>query len=216
MNTVYDNDYHVRTKDEPQLYNDWLITDDDVREEALYIVEKLKDKLLYPDKDIKVPYIDKNMVHYIAIELIEDGSFTVDYIYDFICEHWSRIENGKALGVLANYLEQCHYYEKNIRATLKRRLKKQADNKGYITIYRGFNGHNREDGNSFTLSLNKAIWFARRYNTEVCYVNTYKIHIDSVLAFITNKNEAEIIANPDCLILLETKNDFWRKKRSEK
>ena len=206
MNTPIENRYHIRLEHEPQLFTKWAITEDKKRSDALYIVSKLKDELLYPDKDIRVPYIDKAMIVPVVIELIEDGSFTVDYIYDFICKKWSRIENGRDLGILADYLEQCHWYEKDITNTLIRRLKKQTDNKGYITIYRGYNDYSRENGNSYTLSLDKAIWFSRRFakESEVCYVKKYKIHITDVLAFITNRNEAEIVANHNNVILLET------------
>lgn len=204
MISMTEKHYHIRTKYEPQLYNDWEIADISDKEEALYIVSKLKDELLYPDKGILAPHIYKTKVVPVVIEMINDGDFTVECIYDFICYYWSSIENGRDLGILADYLEQCHWYEKDIKTTLKRRLKKQADNKGYITIYRGFSDHNREEGNSYTLSLDKAIWFSRRFAKEVSYVKKYKIHISHVLAFITNRNEAEIVADPYDVILLET------------
>jgi hypothetical protein len=82
------------------------------------------------------------------------------------------------------------------------------DSEGYITIYRGFNDYSREDGNSYTLSKEKAIWFAKRFSEDVCYVNKYKLHITDVLAFITNRGEAEIVAMPDDVILLETITDY--------
>jgi hypothetical protein len=208
MTTINEKRYHIRTKYEPQLYNDWEITDISDKEEAQYIVSKLKDELLYPDKGIYVPYIDKQMIVCVAIELINDGSFTTDYIYDFICEHWSSVENGRDLGILADYLYQCCNWDPGIGCTLAERLMNQLDNEGYMTIYRGYNEYSREDGNSYTLSKDKAIWFANRFSDNG-YVNKYKIHIYDVLAFITNRGEAEIIAMPNDVILLE--NDFWRK-----
>ena len=157
-------------------------------------------------------YIDKDMVVPVLERMLEERNFSDKYLYDYICDHWCRIENGYDLETLAEYL--CCYKSYDDYKTLKKRLKKQIDDKGYITIYRGFNDYSREDGNSYTLSLDKAIWFSRRFAEEVSYVNTYKIHIYDVLAFITDRNEAEIVAMPDDVILLETiktKNDFCAK-----
>ena len=105
-----ENHYHVRTKYELQLYNDWEIADISDKEEAQYIVSKLKDELLFPDKGIRAPHIYKTKVIFVVIEMVNDGSFTAECIYDFICEHWSSIESGQDLGILADYLQQCHNY----------------------------------------------------------------------------------------------------------
>ena len=139
-------------------------------------------------------------------EMIDKGEFSNKYLYDFICEYWSSIEDGNDLETLAYYLFECRYslscrYE--ITKQLKKQLKKQINAHGYITVYRGFNKYSREDGNSFTLSKDKAIWFSKRFGDEG-YVNKYEIHIDNVIAFITDRNEAEIIADPDDVILLAT------------
>ena len=83
-------------------------------------------------------------------------------------------------------------------------LKKQIDSDGYITIYRGFNKYSRENGNSFTLSKKVAIKFSNRWGEDEGYVNKYQIHIDDVVAFITDRTEAEIVADPDDVIFLET------------
>jgi hypothetical protein len=133
-----------------------------------------------------------------------DNAFSDKYRYDFICEHWISIEDGRILEELAWHLQQL--INRTTEKQLKKRLAKQTDKDGYITIYRGFNDRSREDGNSYTLSRNVAIWFSRRFAKEsgASYVNTYKIHIDDVLAFITGRNEAEIIAMPEDVILLET------------
>lgn len=147
-------------------------------------------------------YIDKQMVVPVLERMLKERDFSNKYIYDYICEHWSKIENGYDLELLAD----CLYWKKtyNEYKVLRKQLKKQMDEDGYITVYRGFNDYSREDGNSYTLSKEKAIWFAKRFSKDVCYVNKYKIHIDDVLAFITNRGEAEIVAMPDDVILLET------------
>jgi hypothetical protein len=151
-------------------------------------------------------HIYKGIVAHVLKRMLEERDFSDKYMYDFICEHWSSIENGDHLEYLAYYLEEFRYglYGWLIEKQLRKQLKKQIDKDGYITIYRGFNDYSREDGNSYTLSRNVAIWYSMRFAEEISYVNTYKIHIDDVLAFITDRNEAEIIASPDAVILLET------------
>lgn len=151
-------------------------------------------------------YIDKQMVVPVLERMLNERDFSNKYIYDYICEHWSKIENGYDLELLADYLFWNKTY--NEYKVLKKRLAKQMDKKGYITIYRGFNDYSREDGNSYTLSKEKAIWFSKRFSKDVCYVNKYKIHITDVIAFITNRSEAEIVAFPDDVILLETITDY--------
>lgn len=168
-----------------------------------YIVSKIKEEL--QGKDADVPYIQRSMVLPVLEELCYDDYFSDEYIYNYIYENWSFVENGCDLKQIAEYLYDYRYGDcsDKIQKQLKKRLKKQTDKDGYITIYRGFNGRNREDGNSYTLSKEKAIWFANRFRKE-SYVNKYKIHIRDVLAFITDRNEAEIVALPEDVILLET------------
>lgn len=140
-------------------------------------------------------------------EMLEEESYSPKELYDFISEHWCKVEDGDDLEKLFYYLYDCRFvssYRCEIREQLKRQLKKQMDAKGYITIYRGFNEYSREDGNSFTLSKDVAIRFSNRWGEDKGYVNKYKIHINRVMAFITDRNEAEIIADPDDVILLGT------------
>ena len=168
------------------------------------IVSRLKQRL--QGLDVSEPWIHDHMVLPIVEEMNcdIDNAFSDKYRYDFICEHWISIEDGRILEELAWHLQQL--INRTTEKQLKKRLAKQTDKDGYITIYRGFNDRSREDGNSYTLSRNVAIWFSRRFAKEsgASYVNTYKIHIDNVLAFITGRNEAEIIAMPEDVILLET------------
>ena len=173
-----------------------------------YVVSKIKAKL--QGEDVYVPYIEKHTVLPIVKEMYcdEDRFFSDKYRYDFICKHWSRLEDGYVLEKLAWYMYQYRFSgfrdSDNITAQLKRQLKKQMDKDGYIIVYRGFNDYTNEEGHSYTLSRNVAIWFSRRFSEEISYVNTYKIHVEDVMAFITNRGEAEIIASPDAVILLET------------
>jgi hypothetical protein len=174
-----------------------------------YIVSKMKEQS--KDENVDVPYIIRQMVLPVLEELCYDDYFSDEYVYNYICENWSFVENGYDLGKIAEYLYEYRYGDcsRDIAKLLKKQLKKQIDTDGYLTIYRGFNYTTRPDGNSFTLSKAKAIWFANRYASmgkEKGYVNKYKIHISDVLAFITDRGEAEIVAWPDDVILLEQIN----------
>lgn len=174
-----------------------------------YIVSKMKEEL--QGKDAYVPYLTRQMILPVLEEMHYDGYFSDEYVYNYICDNWSFVENGYDLGQIAEYLYEYRYGDcsRDITKLLKKQLKKQIDTDGYLTIFRGFNHMSREDGNSFTLSKAKAIWFANRYASmgkEKGYVNKYKIHISDVLAFITDRKEAEIVAWPDDVILLEQIN----------
>ena len=152
-------------------------------------------------------HIYKGIVAHVFHRMITERNFSNKYLYDFICKYWSDIENGDHLDYLAYYLEQLRYGFCNydIENQLRKQLNKQIDDEGYITIYRGFNKYSREEGNSYTLSKDKAIWFSRRFSkeNEAGHVNKYKIHIDNVLAFITDRGEAEIVAMPYDVISIE-------------
>ncbi len=173
-----------------------------------YIVSKIKEQI--QGHDVYVPYIQRHMVWPIIEEMLcdKDEIFTDRHMYDFICEYWDWVEDGNHYAKMADVLSELRYgYEESvIDKQLKKRLVKQIDKDGYITIYRGYNSTSRENGNSYTLSRDVAIWFANRFKTNVRYVNTYRIHIDNVLAFITKRKEAEIVALPEDVILLETIN----------
>lgn len=188
---------------------EYIITDDASYEE--YHRAMLQNMIDEVDlDDLENTHVYKGIVVHVLQRMLEERDFSDKYLYDFICEYWSSIENGEHLEYLAYYLEQLRYgfCSYSIEKQLRKQLKKQIDKDGYITVYRGFNDYSREDGNSYTLSRNIAIWYSMRFSENVCYVNKYKIHIEDVLAFITDRNEAEIVASPDAVILLETITDY--------
>lgn len=200
---IYEFQGQMYTKEQYEMILDrWGLRD------ASYIVSKIKEKL--QGLNVRVPYIEKHMILPIVEEMYcnEDGFFSDKHRYDFICKHWSSLEDGYVLERLAFYMEQYRYNDFRtsdiITRQLKRQLKKQMDKDGYITIYRGFHDNTREEGNSYTLSRNVAIWYSRRFSKKISHVNKYRIHIEDVMAFITNRGEAEIVACPECVELLET------------
>lgn len=67
-----------------------------------------------------------------------------------------------------------------------------------ITVFKGFSDdyHWTEDF-SFTLSLKTAKFFARRYGCKTPRILTAKVRRDKVLAYLTHRNEQEILADPE-------------------
>lgn len=70
-----------------------------------------------------------------------------------------------------------------------------------VKIYRGLGSKSRRDGISWTLSKEKAEWFATRFkdNGEVLTAEANK---SDILAFLNGRNEQEIIINPKKLKML--------------
>lgn len=66
-----------------------------------------------------------------------------------------------------------------------------------FTVYRGMGDKSNEKGISYTLSLEKAQWFANRPPSERGYVLTGTAKKDDVLAFFTRRSEQEILIEPE-------------------
>lgn len=66
-----------------------------------------------------------------------------------------------------------------------------------ITVYRGHHGHN-EEGWSWTTDKRKAEFFARRLipEDEPGYINKGRVQKSKVLAYLTDRNESEVIVDP--------------------
>jgi hypothetical protein len=66
-----------------------------------------------------------------------------------------------------------------------------------VTIYRGFNGDRPEptiqNGLSWTLSMDKAKWFAKRYGAKKPTVLEIRVDKDDIIAYFNGRNEQEIV-----------------------
>lgn len=75
-------------------------------------------------------------------------------------------------------------------------LRPKADDKEYLTIYRGESTHSTkvQKALSWTLKRDTAIWFAERFNfSGIGYLYTAHADINKVIAYITDRNEEEIV-----------------------
>jgi hypothetical protein len=79
-----------------------------------------------------------------------------------------------------------------------------------ITAYRGVSAKNAKraahfirDGNSWTVDKERAVWFARRYasNREEAYIAEAQIPHEAILAYLTDRTEAEILTRPMTVML---------------
>lgn len=70
-----------------------------------------------------------------------------------------------------------------------------------LTVHRGFNGKGTARGWSWTLNHDQAVWFAARYagirDGKPPTVVTGTVLKRNVIAYLTGRNEAEIIARPE-------------------
>lgn len=90
-------------------------------------------------------------------------------------------------------MEYCIDKDDSIKDDIFNSLKDKIDNKNKIIVYRGINNKNRKyDGISYTLNIEVAKRFSKRWNSDGI-INTYEVNIDDILAFIDN-GEEEIIS----------------------
>jgi hypothetical protein len=74
-----------------------------------------------------------------------------------------------------------------------------------ITVYRGYNRQGRDEGLSWTLDLQQAVWFARRWAREVAddsenigpHVVVGTVSRTDVLAYFAGRGEQEIVVLPE-------------------
>lgn len=75
---------------------------------------------------------------------------------------------------------------------------------GLITVYRGHNGVGRF-GFSYTLSMDVAKWFARRFSADGHgRVSVFTVPPARVVGFTTQRSESEVIALPECVDYVRT------------
>lgn len=77
-------------------------------------------------------------------------------------------------------------------------LKDMFPNQTTVTIYRGSASRSTalEDSLSWTLSKEKAIWFANRFDTDDCHLYQAEVDIDDILAYIdTSEKECLVSYN---------------------
>lgn len=77
-------------------------------------------------------------------------------------------------------------------------LKDKMDKDGFVTIYRGVSSKSTplDQAYSWTTQINTAVRFATRFS-EIGKVYTAKVHIDDIVAYITHRDEYEVIALPE-------------------
>jgi hypothetical protein len=134
--------------------------------------------------------------------LIEDGNATIDDLWPVVGDAWRDSEN-----IHQSTDEWLNLWRSPSRR--KRAAMNRADLDTWkalpakLTIYRGVNCDDEFDaedaaltGLSWTLSRKKAIWFARRGSSQP-YVATGTIFKRHCFAYFSDRNEQEIVVDPD-------------------
>jgi hypothetical protein len=121
--------------------------------------------------------------------------------YDVFVHVYSSIDHG------FNMLSKNIFYDvkKFMPKSIKSEIRKLANADGYITIYRGMTEKSTSINiaNSWTMSLDVAKFFAKRFNSESPHIYKAKINYKDVFAYINSKNEEEILIFPEKLIAVE-------------
>ena len=75
------------------------------------------------------------------------------------------------------------------------------DKNGYIKVYRGYHSNRGQRGISWTLSLDKAEWFANRFQQDNPIVVEALVHIDNIVFYTNNRNEQEVVIEDPANVL---------------
>lgn len=144
-------------------------------------------------------FCDKRDLTKMFYKLLINNDFSYTQLYKYAINSYSRIEDSYGYDILAKGMEYCINNDSKIKDNILNSLKDKTDKNGNIIAYRGVNNKNRkDDGISYTLDRKIAENFSKRWNSEGI-INTYKINIDDIIAFIDN-GEKEIISKKAKLI----------------
>lgn len=138
-------------------------------------------------------FCDKRDLTKMFYKLLINKNFTYKQLYEYATTSYSRIEDDYGYDILSSGMEYCIDKDDSIKDDIFNSLKDKIDNKNKIIVYRGINNKNRKyDGISYTLNIEVAKRFSKRWNSDGI-INTYEVNIDDILAFIDN-GEEEIIS----------------------
>lgn len=85
----------------------------------------------------------------------------------------------------------------------------EADEEGYVTIYRGVGSKSKdiEEAYSWTLNIGTAHFFANRFSDNG-RIFKGKVHINNIKDYFTNRNESEVIVFSEDIIDIEEITNF--------
>ena len=109
---------------------------------------------------------------------------------------------------------------KNLRPkSVIEELSTYADNKGYLTIYRGecTKSTPLKKALSWTLDKECAKWFAKRFllESEIGYVHKAKVNINNVIGFTQARDESEVIVRGKYMEII-TKEEVFKQIENQK
>lgn len=132
---------------------------------------------------------------------LHERPYRLEALYKII----DQVPKDKYWDIITNvYIDTENYYQNkgmwnalfsaNIKVPEKFNIKEDM-----LTIYRGFRERGAQKGISWTLSKEKAEWFAKRFEPEKAKIAEMKIDKKDVVCFIKQRGEEEIIIHPKLL-----------------
>jgi hypothetical protein len=117
------------------------------------------------------------------------GPLSVDELRAVLSEHWPRTDApGDAVPELLALFRRAGYV-----SDTERRLE------GELTVYRGTFGDEPQLGISWSLSEEKATWFARRLGLKGAATWRGKVDASQILGYFVERNEYEVVVDPASL-----------------
>lgn len=136
-------------------------------------------------------------------KMIINDDFNYKELYEFAKSSYRSLECSYGYDLLANGMEICISKDESLKTDIINSLKDKTNDDGKIIAYRGINEKNRgNDGISYTLDLEIAKRFARRWNSAG-QVNKYEIDINDIIAYI-DTGESEILSKESKFLKVQT------------
>jgi hypothetical protein len=149
-------------------------------------------------------FIDKSIRFDSYVELFD--LIPEEKKYDIFLDLYTSAEYGFG-DFRIDAIKQIFEYRKfsKKKKSIRKRLKRVANQEGYIEIFRGVGKLSTpaREGLSWTINLEKAYFFAYRFQDPHGKVYKAKVHVSKVLEFITERNESEILVLPENIINIE-------------
>lgn len=99
-------------------------------------------------------------------------------------------------------------------SSVSEELHKFADDKGFITIYRGECTKSApiKKALSWTLNKDRALWFSRRFlfDDNIGYIHSAKVKPDNIIGFYNGREEEEIVVRHKYLKHISTEEVYSR------
>lgn len=167
-----------------------------IHKRVFHQIDSLKNKEYYSYLSM-VERRHYSYVIYHLLDWLETESIDTDIIWNLFLHIWIDAEylNGNILGDILLELFRINPELKEHKSKLR-----AISNSDTIEVYRGEGSKSiayDEGAISWTIDKEKALFFANRFNSERKRLITAKVDIDDILAYLTERNESEVVVEFD-------------------